>query len=699
MKSKKIVKSIKKVKAVKAPMYAFGGLVHDPLNDYLMLQQQRASNIPNQIENPNTTLADNDIRLAKASQKASNNPWTQGLDMFSNLAMQVGSSLMGQGISKGQGTSSGGFNWGGLMQQGIGAMGTMANSGSSFATGGTVPINTEGGEVMEVPGQEPQELQGASHAEGGIDMQVPAGTEIYSKRLKGPDGKSMADRKKARERQIIKLEKLAEANPTDKIIKNTLNKTKKDFEVQEQQDMQKMQMAHQMTQMQETMQHFATGGMAGQPLPVFNWMNWDKNLRNNYMPGESGGIPDRVPFYNYGDDYGDPDGNMNPFGAENDYLGKTTDIEEVVLKAPSRGFTPIQNKSAGLILPDTSFSVTPEQDVRIRNSTVPTLGGNTSTGENIGENGSFLNKIFGQGGLSMGDMIGLGGQLYSTFAPMNNTRANRAGDTPNVNSYRDFGKDALAKMDQSKQYVNQVRDENLKDLQFNRTAQINRNRNSARGINTQRALDLTTDMGVNNAQSNIYNQFAQAMQQIYGQEATLENQQDQMVMQGEAGRDLADRQDRDNYFSQMAQDISTKGQGLQNIGENLNQAKTRNVTGKLYNQVYSRYGIDAMTGDLKVKATQELESAPGFYKDATVETLQKVLNKELVRDGEKLFDKDGNEVDKKTLKIINPNSKKSTEVDDNNKIYDNISDWVNKEYSYSDKTGNQYNTKTNKVGK
>ena len=567
--------------------FGFGGYVA-PVNEYLNIKRQRASNIPNQIESPDTALVDNEIRLARAAQKAENNPWTQGLDLFGNLAMQVGSSMMSQGASKVQGVSKGGFNWGSLLQQGVGAMGTFANS--SYATGGVtgkVPINAEGGEVIETPGGEPQELQGDSHAEGGIDLQVPEGTEIYSKRLKGPDGKSMADRKKARERQLAKLEKLAKSNPTDKTIRKTLGKTKKDFQIQEQQDMQKMQMMHQMTQMQQAMEHFATGGTAGKPLPVFDWMKWGKMFGNGFMPG-------------------DPDGNMSLFGGGDDYTGKTTDIEEVVLQAPKRGITPIQNKSAGLILPDTSFSVSPEQDARIRNSTVPTLGGTTSTGETTGDNGSFLNKLFGQGGLSMGDMIGLGGQLYSTFAPMKNTQANRAGDTPNINAFKDYGKDALHKMDQSKQYVNQVRDENLKDLELARTGQISRNRNSARGLNTQRALDLTADANINDTKSKIFSQFAQAMQQIYGQEATLENDQDAHVMQGEYMRDLADRQDRDNYFSQMAQDIATKGTGLQHIGKNVNEIKSRGAKQKELDKQLKQM---KQSGEISIEMIENLKAA------------------------------------------------------------------------------------------
>ena len=549
MKSKRIVKTPKKVKNVKAPEYAFGGSVHDPLNDYLMIQKQRASNIPNQIESPDTALVDNEIRLARAAQKAENNPWTQGLDLFGNLAMQVGSSMMSQGASKGQGVSKGGFNWGSLLQQGVGAMGTFANS--SYATGGKVPINAEGGEVIETPGGEPQELQGDSHAEGGIDLQVPEGTEIYSKRLKGPDGKSMADRKKARERQLAKLEKLAESNPTDKTIRKTLEKTKKDFQIQEQQDMQKMQMMHQMTQMQQAMEHFATGGTAGKPLPVFDWMKWGKMFGNGFMPGESGGIPNNSqPVFDF---------NALKQFKENQPIYDNASLDT--------GVSDIETRK----------EISDRLNTPVKETN--TVGINKIN--TIENKNNFLNNLFGEGsGLTMGDMIGLGGQLYSTFAPMKNTQANRAGDTPNVNAFKEYGKDALHKMDQSKEYVKQVRDENLKDLELARTGQISRNRNSARGINTQRALDLTADANINDTKSKIFSQFAQAMQQIYGQEATLENDQDAHVMQGEYARDLADRQDRDNYFSQMAQDIATKGTGLQHIGKNVNEVKKRGATQK-----------------------------------------------------------------------------------------------------------------------
>ena len=156
--------------------------------------------------------------------------------------------------------------------------------------------------------------------------------------------------------------------------------------------------------------------------------------------------------------------------------------------------------------------------------------------------------------------------------------------------FKDYGKDGLKAIESEKQYIDDIRDEQLQDLELSRTGQIKRNRNSARGINTQRALDLATDSGINDTKANIYTQFANQMMSIMAQKAQMENQQDQVVMQGEQNRDLADRQDRDNFFTQMAQDIATKGQGLQETGYDINKIKERNVIDNLLKQL-SKYGI------------------------------------------------------------------------------------------------------------
>jgi hypothetical protein len=552
------------------------------------------------VTNPATDLAENQIALARAQQKVGNNPWLKGLDMFGNLAMQYGSSLMNsqqsnQAYGGGEVATTGftGFlnKNSGNIAKGAGAAGNLSQL---FAMGGIVgqaDINAEGGEVLETPIGDPVELQGASHANGGIDMTVPIGTEIYSKKLKGPDGKSMADRKKARERSEAKLNKLLEKAPGDRILKDTQDRLVQANGIVEDSDMQTMELAQMFNQMQ---QYFAVGGTVGPGFP---------------KPAPAGYEYPSI-FNNFGDMTQAPEVDLTGLNWNPD---RTTNLTLKDFEDPSTTKAPSVNATGILDF----------------------LGNATN--------------------FSLGDAIGLAGQYKSTFDPMKNTLANRAGDTPNINPYENYGKDGLAKLDQSKQYINQIRDQQLKALQLATNANVSRGRNSARGINTIRALDIASALQAQGANSQIYQQFAQAMQGILSQEAGFENQQDAMVMQGRATQDANDRADRDNFFSQMARDISTRGTGIQQIGKTVNDIKERNVTGNIMNQMYANFGIDAMSGNIKSKATQEINKNPGFYAGVPKESFNKIisgLNSKYFIRNDKLYDAQGNELDKTTLNKI-----------------------------------------------
>jgi len=589
MKSKRIV--TKSNKGARLPRYDFGGIAQAMPELFSLISElsnnnsigtdpiKQPSNSGVNIESPEEALMKNDIAKVNADRTASNNGWVKGLEIGGGLAQQLGSMLM----SYGSGASST-ETLGGKTASTTGSAGFMNKNFGKMATGGKVgiptPIEAEGDEVMETPNGEVQELNGPSHAEGGIDMVVPSGTEIFSKRIKGPNGKSMADRKIAREKQEQKLEKLLKGNPSDKALKDTYGRTKQNNEKQEKADMMKMQFAKMMSDMA---QHFAFGGTVeefaiGGPV---------------YGPLEEEDIPTFA----------------NNFGQGWGAYTKNPLIDYDKLDSRLKNQPILDNASL-----DTGISDSESFDEMSTRMNRPYVGE-----ENKGTppKNSWLDKLNlsdANLGVTAGDMIGMAGQLYSTFKPMQNTKANRAGDTPNVNAFKNYGKDALAKMDASKQYVNQVRDNQLSDLELSKNSAIKRGRNSARGVNTLRALDLATDANANNSRNQIYNQFAQAMQQIYGQEAALENDQDAKVMQGEYGRDLADRQDRDNYFSQMAEDIATKGTGLQHIGKNVNAIKERNVTSNIMDSLFPDFNMNAYSGKMKKVVTNVASENSEFLK-------------------------------------------------------------------------------------
>ncbi len=126
------------------------------------------------------------------------------------------------------------------------------SSNIAFGFGGNVPIEVEGGEVaVEPDGYTVHEYNGPSHEQGGIDDSVPEGTDIYSDRI-AIDGKTMAERKMDRLRNLKKIEKTKDRRPVDFITNNTINKVKSDNAIEEQNDMLIQQVvAHTMKQPQQ----------------------------------------------------------------------------------------------------------------------------------------------------------------------------------------------------------------------------------------------------------------------------------------------------------------------------------------------------------------------------------------------------------------------------------------------------------------
>ena len=567
--------------------FGFGGYV-DPISEYLNIKRQRASNIPNQIESPDQAIADNNIRLSRAQQKAMSNPLTQGLDIFGNIAMQVGSSMMSKGISAGEGEDGKGIA--GFLNKNQNFINTLLgglNAGASFATGGIAgnkKINAEGGEVIETPGGQPQELQGPSHSQGGINMQVPSGTEIYSDRLVGADGKTMAERKKAREKQISKIEKLLQKNPNDKALKKTLEKIKQNNDFLDKQDLSQMQFVKDLV---DNTNKFKFGGIAG--------LDDEED--------EKGDLISKYPVYTKG-------------------INKQFDVWG------DESLEPIQGKSMDVILPNTSFSITPEMDARIKNTPTPQI--NITQVPSKGKGFSLDDYL---GGTTFGDMLGMGANLFGPMAQMNNTLENRSATPVEQNWFKDYGKQALSKIQDQYGLLDDIRDNALSSLEKDRAGSISRNNASARSINTQRALNLATDAAINNNKSDLYSKFAQSMLGVKSQEAAQMDRNDQMRMSGEDKRAERELQNTDNFFSNMAKNISDKYRGIGETGKAINDIKERTVTGELMEQIYKNFSVNPKTGKLEVK--KDASEVSGI----TPSELNLSTGK---GNTEKLYDKDGN---------------------------------------------------------
>jgi hypothetical protein len=472
------------------------------------------------LENPYQELAQNDINQRQAQLEVSTNPLVRGLDVVGQMGVQYG--LAAGGFESIEGIDP---------EMGEAANGALSLlSGLNMAMGGkvhNVPVEVEGEEVAETPNKQLLDFKGPSHEQGGIDVDLPEGTEVFSKRIK-LDGQTMAERKKKRERTLNKLRKSLGENPTNQIDKKTLERTQTNFDAEEEKDKMVQMLIKEAMEPAQRAEHKYGNRVGGDPDPYAHLL--PKQPKQFTMDSNQ---LQRIE----GDSFLDYEKNI-PLGSTEVSARQPDTFDKIKM---------LLNKVSNVDIPESSM---------------PTPG----------------------------DAVGIAGNLMSMYGPLNNTLRNRAGDTPNINAFENFGTDAIDSNRQAMEYVDDVEDRQLQDLELSRVAQTKRNRGGAKGINTMRALDLASNQIADNQKSQVRSQSANQMMQLLGRESQLENQRDRMVMQGEYQRDIADRQDRDAFYSNMAQNLVGRGEGVQQIGKEINQIKQREVVENLLANL-SKYGI------------------------------------------------------------------------------------------------------------
>lgn len=433
----------------------------------------------------------------------------------------------------------------------------MANFAKNFAANGTnasglppfvdpsqmqqpqANVEVEGNEVAQTPGGQTMQFNGPSHEQGGIDATLPVGTKVYSDRL-SVDGKTMQQRKLSRERQLGKMTKLLDNNQTDTITRNSYNRTKAALDMEEQSDLAMQDAAN---------KAYQTG---------LNVMQPTGDQIQAYQ--RSRGIPQTDPDEG-GDSmqqfaYGTSDDDILSPGAYDNLLGIPGNVP--------------QGKGMGL-LPSTST----DPSVTAHNYSLPS---------------AYVDQKSTAMPFSTGDKLGFLGSAEGSVLPLATTIANRAGDRPNVNQYKNFGNNALASNDQAMGFVGQQRDKNIIDMNNQIAAQRIRNRNSATGVSTSRALDLATTGQAETSLNGIYGNFAQQMAGEYNERSKLNNQQDLYQGMGQGQADKADRMDRDAYYSNLGSNFGNISTKTETLGKNLNQNKYNSDVLAIMPEL-SKYGL------------------------------------------------------------------------------------------------------------
>lgn len=508
---KKIVKGLQKGSKIArgsaiANAYPVIGRVADTIDDVLNLGTKKkyltgGSVKSDYMTNPLQALYEDQMNKTKAEASAN-------AGFLPNFLQTIGPML-------GQAVSSGAF--GGLPK---------AATGGSFND--MQAINAEGGEVVESPDGEVMKLKGPSHESGGIDLAVPGGTDIYSKRIKGPDGKTMAERKKARTDKLKEFEKKLEKNPGDVLLKKSYSRMKQAFDMADEQDVATMNAAR---EEEEGVPEFANGGTV---------MSMLQRLFQ-----QQGQIPDMQ------------------------------NLMQTSGQTP--GVTPTAGITGGITGGGYSEPVTQDE---------------VSTGQVVTAKPekSWLDSLGGLG-VSAGDVIGMAGNFMGSMA-LNKNIKDSMNNIPNVNAFKDFGKEGLQENQNVINSLKSLRDDALRDLTGRSNTQRANLRGNARGVNQMRAGDLAVSQSEEQATNNVNNTFTNQMMNALAQRSGLLTARDQQVMQGEQAVNLANQQDLAAAQGALATGRLNNASTMSKVGGTLNRIKERSVTDKLQQELTNNISVD-----------------------------------------------------------------------------------------------------------
>ena len=565
----------------------------------------------NYIQNPAETLADYNIMLAKAEEEALSNPWLPIVGALGAVGQSVVGSLRGPATSP--------------MAHGVDKPVEGAANGNNNVQG---DIEAEGGEMIETPAGQVQELKGPSHEQGGIPLQVnqdvPEGTKIYSDRLKVGD-KTLAERKAARERQMANIEKSV-SNGADLAIKNAAQRKIKAIEAEETSDLQFQENVNNMLEMTKSaMKAFGTGTMGVQeyangtgPGGIRFAKGFNLKMFQPYLQKYSESLGGTQPNIDWGDE-----NNVKAFqkslgNTDDGILGKNDFAKAsapdfVKPEIADTTFPSIMNDfNAGPEIPDTSSL--------IKDGTEPTgvLAGmekayqdslakedlpGTVVSRALGKTSKLAQK-YAQGLPGAGDITKLVGNVMASTAGLKTAAEQRSTDVTNKNVYADIGKQSLKDIEDAKSTI-----ESQKAAAIVKATAASRGgkkgaRGSARGINQSRAMDWLYDTALNQTMAEI---SANATQQSVGlstKSADINLQSDMYRGKGAADAALANEAQKDAYYNAVAQGRVDMAKGVQQTGKDINAMKQNDVITNLMQQFGKYVTVDAK-GNIIAKPTKK----------------------------------------------------------------------------------------------
>jgi hypothetical protein len=563
----------------------------------------------NYIISPAEAMNDYNIMLAKAESEALSNPWLP-------ITAMVGG-LMQQGIGM-AGSFTGGGKGGGTTPNPSGAKGVMAGATAAMGMNDVQEdVEVEGGEMYETPQGEVGEFEGPSHEQGGIPLEVgqdvEEGTKVYSDRLK-VGGKTLAERKEARERKIANLEKAASDKLVDVATKNALKRRMEAVQKEEASDLQFQEQVNNMQAMADTMvkafgtgvegiQKMANGGTVGEiqydefgnpivdiasMLQTPGVIGTSKSINKKYaMATPKPTAPDYMknlepsPVLSMANNFGEKPEIAKDYGA-GDFISTFVPLENT-------GNTQTSPRQFGKFKGDTPEHFTGEMKTPGENKFMKALGDNMPT---------------------TGDMTKLIGNYLGMTAGMKNAAEQRSTDVTHTNVYKNAGKESQKLLDNAKASIEGQKAQAIIKASTTSRGGKKGARGSARGVNQMRAMDWLYDTALNQQIAEISANAAGQLSQIDVQKSGVAMNADQLKGKGEYDAAIANEAAKDAYYTALGLGRNQFAEGLMQAGADFNDMKSNKAKWNLVKNS-GTYVQGENNGDLSAKTIDFTDPATG----------------------------------------------------------------------------------------
>lgn len=395
-----------------------------------------------------------------------------------------------------------------------------------------IPVEVEGGETAQLPNGKMIGFEGRLHESGGIDVDLPEGTEVYSQRLT-KDGKTLAQRKLEREITMSRIRRKKKNRSTDTLYGNTVKRFSDIAAYQEAQD-----------------QMYQDG--------VRNLVNQIYGEDSGVYPQFNAACGGRVKAW-----AGLDDKNKNNKLTTDEFLLKEAEKLERLREQrrnPDLVHTPTK--------PITEISTSPLSQSLVDNNIIQEL---KDIEAKYRRRGIIREKLTDPKNYpTFGDINVLAGNLYQGIAPYLTTLEQRGGDMPNVNTFKNYNKDAINSIYDAINILGKEKDTQLMDIERDVMSARNRMRNSTNSANVQRSMDSLLNLKMLGAKDKLNEGYNKERLGYFDKLSSLLSDRDLKYMTTEDARNERDIQDRDAFYKQVAADKAAIGRGIAQSGKDLN---------------------------------------------------------------------------------------------------------------------------------